>query len=986
MANNDYVFRLTAHDNASKTLDGLKNSFKDTGNTAKSSLDDIAAKFDKLQNSTAPVKKKLGELQRLMAQMNFEGLDSSQLFTKMAIEAGSYKDAISDAAAQVRTLSTDHLYLDTAAAGLSAITGLAQTAAGAYTLLGGSENDAQKITATLVSIQSVYNGIQAITNALNKDGALMQGLKAIQTKLATSAIVSQTAATKGATIAQKAFNLACKANPYILLATAVAAAGAALYSFATNAKEAEAMEQRIIEQTQKAADEWDNYTDTVANNGGKQLATYSALKTEWKTLRTEQEKNDFIRNNASEFSNLGVEIDNVSDAENFLNTNTSKIVEAFTLRAQAAAHAAEAARLYGEYLKASENLQSKFVKAGDDSSGKAQNSKYAQVDRDGKWRFTVEGAKRYNEELLHSSAEAKALDEIQQKINKHIEEQISLQSKANNLLKSSGTRQTQKGGKTGGKTTNGKGNTEKTPIEKANESITKAEKDYVAAVQKAKDSKEKGITNDAQYAEQTRNALATLIESYLSQASTLGGIEKLTESQQQSLEKYIAALSETDDILNQRKSTQAINDANNDYIKATKQATDARTTGYTTEAEYLTTTQAALKKLIDTYFEQAASVGGIEKLTEEQKTSLQKAITEYNKLTDTIKERQKAEETAKRAAEDLASKQKSFDEKIQQSKEPKSDIASNYSKALSTSQSVYAKQFNELAKQYDDLQDMINEGLKAGIDVSEGQSQLNVLKSQLDELANKAKITLAFEGFENITNDLSSITSYADSLATLGDQWDRISEDADGLHEVLQKVGLVLNVVTGAFQTFNTIMGIVNTVTSLFNIGTTASAGAMAATTTATTAKSAADTSAAVTSMAVATALKAQESAALDAAAAMIFAAHAYIPFAGVSIASGQIGAMMGAMAAQAAASKALTAFANGGIVGGGRPHGDNILIRANSGEAVVNTRQQNRLFDLLNSNADPYALNQNNVVFKLRGQELVGLINNYTTSKKKII
>jgi hypothetical protein len=38
-------------------------------------------------------------------------------------------------------------------------------------------------------------------------------------------------ATKGATVAQAAFNLVAKANPYILLATAAIAAGAAIYAF-----------------------------------------------------------------------------------------------------------------------------------------------------------------------------------------------------------------------------------------------------------------------------------------------------------------------------------------------------------------------------------------------------------------------------------------------------------------------------------------------------------------------------------------------------------------------------------------------------------------------------------------------------------------------------------------------------------------------------------------------------------------------------------
>jgi len=110
------------------------------------------------------------------------------------------------------------------------------------------------------------------------------------------------------------------------------------------------------------------------------------------------------------------------------------------------------------------------------------------------------------------------------------------------------------------------------------------------------------------------------------------------------------------------------------------------------------------------------------------------------------------------------------------------------------------------------------------------------------------------------------------------------------------------------------------------------------------------------------------------AAAASIFAAHAYIPFAGVGIASGLVAEMEGVLAA-------IGAFANGGIVGGTSYSGDKILTRLNSGEMVLNRTQQGNLFNLLNNGIG----GTGQVEFKIKGQELVGVLNNYNNKFNKV-
>lgn len=88
------------------------------------------------------------------------------------------------------------------------------------------------------------------------------------------------------------------------------------------------------------------------------------------------------------------------------------------------------------------------------------------------------------------------------------------------------------------------------------------------------------------------------------------------------------------------------------------------------------------------------------------------------------------------------------------------------------------------------------------------------------------------------------------------------------------------------------------------------------------------------------------------------------------------------AVAAVAAALFAMPKFATGGIVGGNSSVGDMNLVRVNSGEMILNGSQQRRLFDLLNGGGAMGNAN-NEVEFKIKGSQLVGVMNNY--NKKRI-
>lgn len=76
-----------------------------------------------------------------------------------------------------------------------------------------------------------------------------------------------------------------------------------------------------------------------------------------------------------------------------------------------------------------------------------------------------------------------------------------------------------------------------------------------------------------------------------------------------------------------------------------------------------------------------------------------------------------------------------------------------------------------------------------------------------------------------------------------------------------------------------------------------------------------------------------------------------------------------------------LPKFADGGIVGGGSMHGDKVLTRLNSGEMVLNKRQQNNLFDALDGGLSTAI---GDLTFRLKGADLYGSVKAYSKTIAK--
>ena len=122
---------------------------------------------------------------------------------------------------------------------------------------------------------------------------------------------------------------------------------------------------------------------------------------------------------------------------------------------------------------------------------------------------------------------------------------------------------------------------------------------------------------------------------------------------------------------------------------------------------------------------------------------------------------------------------------------------------------------------------------------------------------------------------------------------------------------------------------------------------------------------------------KAEATANSEAAVTGAMSSVASIPFVGWIMALAAGASVIAAMAS-------IPKFAGGGIFSGNSFIGDNMIARVNSGEMILNNRQQKNLFNLLDGKGGASSLNGGTVKFKIEGKELVGVLNAQASKTSK--
>lgn len=386
------------------------------------------------------------------------GKDMARQLELAKQKAAELIDIQGDLNAELNNRASDTATFDAFADGLSGLASTMSAVTGTMGIFTDNTEMMTKAVTMFTTAESIASAAIKVKNLLQSHSSLMLGIAKVQqnaltaaenldtiaktnnavatTAAATAANLDTTAKSKNivvttaATAAQKAFNVVAKANPYVLLATAVIGVVSAFALFSDGAEEATEAQKKLNAAEENGKKVSEAYSSTLASEYSKLMTGYTKLKAQWSSLANDSQRKKFIEEHKSELKSLGREINNVADAEAAFNGDTSKIVEAFRKRAQAAALAAKMTALYSQEIQIVDRMNELKLtgpRAGDKAYGvtdykEDKNTKYSgrptynegryYMGSDGSLLYTKKGA----EEALKASEAWKEL-EAQQRDN-----------------------------------------------------------------------------------------------------------------------------------------------------------------------------------------------------------------------------------------------------------------------------------------------------------------------------------------------------------------------------------------------------------------------------------------------------------------------------------------------------------------------------------------------------------------------------------------
>lgn len=271
-------------------------------------------------------------------------------------EGGDLADIMGDVQRAIQSEANDTGKFSALSEGINLAVSSATALTGAMELLGVSEKDAEKVQAQIQAGLAISNGLMQAQNVLQKESNLMIQIGNIQrwaqVKAEAAANVAKnagTVATIKATVAQRAFNLVAKANPYVLLATAIVTVVGALFLFAKRSDDAKQKQEELNKEIERGKKVQEAYTGAFVDSATDSYNSFKRLRTMYNSLGNDMAaKRKFIVDNKDAFRSLGLEITSTAEAESMFNSpdRLQAFQNAMIARARAMGAAAAAAEKY----------------------------------------------------------------------------------------------------------------------------------------------------------------------------------------------------------------------------------------------------------------------------------------------------------------------------------------------------------------------------------------------------------------------------------------------------------------------------------------------------------------------------------------------------------------------------------------------------------------------------------------------------------------
>lgn len=335
---------------ARDALQGKANTLRHEIESEKEALNAMEIAVERNSKAHQSFRTQLRQVNQEMMELAANGQKDTDAYRALQAKAVELQKNMREVGKELSLLSGPGTGFQVVASGLSAVTGTMAAANGVMALFGSKSKNLNEIMTRMQSLMAITIGLQQVSTTVSKQGAVMIGIEAMQRAAAAKAAQMQAKGTVAATIAQKAFNVVAKANPYVLLATALITVVGALYAFSKGAK--------------KASDEMKKFNESlnesIAESASKSVEQVTRLSNAWNKLGDDMKaKQRFIEENTESFKQLGVNVRTVEEAENLLVKNKDAFVRSQMEKAKAVAAASMAQEIMAKKLKAELELEKK---------------------------------------------------------------------------------------------------------------------------------------------------------------------------------------------------------------------------------------------------------------------------------------------------------------------------------------------------------------------------------------------------------------------------------------------------------------------------------------------------------------------------------------------------------------------------------------------------------------------------------------------------
>lgn len=875
--------------------------------------------FDKIAESSKPLKSQLREMQKILGEMEFKGLSGTDEFIRMAEQAGGMRDAMDDAAASVRYFADDIKGISTAVGLFEGVAGAVSLAQGALALFGDENKEFEETIKKVQGAMALANGVQQVANTLNKNSTLVMGVANLQKRLAAklardhaTAVIGETTATKGATLATKALNVVLKANPIGLVITAITTLIGLFAIFRGETEEATTELGKLEDGSNDlntALGRQMEAQEETGKSAGELIGKYETLRMKYLACKSDMEITRFLQMNVDGFDSLGLNIKTAADAmDTFVKRapqmraalmqisvakGMQKAMEEYTSQwaiEQAKAPSTLPSVSEGSRFKVNRTLSGRIIAYGDDEGW----LKKAGITPDMFTDFNgSDNTARLNAQGLSFAR------------NYIISERIKLENERTALF---------------------------------NETLNKLMDSWMKAEERAE-----------------QMARATGIDFF------------------------------NGEIISSKSATPSAKSSTSKTSSSGKNATRVEAK----KAKEIVKKELTELQKLEAQRDEIAQKLRRPDLTEYERSDLEAKLNELNEDIDFrknwVKDRQFVFELPDNAVNiDFAGSfdinKKDFEKKAQEAINDASKVTS-----FRVEPRTYftTEQWNTIQHK-----ESVLSNAQTGISQVQGWLDAGIIgRDKAQELIDAFNTQLKIEGLdpievkldaEDAKATLQDIGSMWSSVKGVGDAVEQLTEGLSGNLSAWETIKLVMDSFLSAAQGIDGIIQLIDRFTESTKVSTT--------TTEAQTQATQAQTMATATDTA-ASEVKAAANAGEAVTNATKEGTKAGWP--------GLLFAIPAALAAVMAGLAMAGAFAEGGIVGGTQKQGDRLLARVNSGEMILNTRQQANLFRLLNSGIDgqrvrmprafinPLAVQPQQpqaVRFEIDGRKLVGVLSNETT------